>query len=117
MGFGVSLIFIAVGAILAFAIRFNISGLDLQMIGWILMGVGAVAMAVTFAYTRPRRGQVSAVVEDEPVYINHPDPTEPQPHVHDETGTPHPVRERRFSRFSRFSRRSPGRYIDDRPAL
>jgi hypothetical protein len=109
MGFGVSLTFIAVGAILAFAIRFNINGLDLQMIGWILMGVGAVALAVTFGYTRPRhRGQVSDVVEEEPVYVTHPDQTEPGPHVHDETGAPHPVRRR-------FSRRVPGRYIDDPP--
>lgn len=99
MGFGVSLTFIAVGAILAFATNFHISGLDLQMIGWIFILVGAVAMAVTFAYTRPRRrGTVTEVVDEEPLYITHPEQTEPrphvhepQPHVHDESGAPHPV--------------------------
>jgi len=40
MGIGVSLILIAVGAILAFAVSATVSGVDVTTIGWILMVVG-----------------------------------------------------------------------------
>jgi hypothetical protein len=40
MGIGVGLFLIAVGAILAFAVTAHTSGIDLQTVGWILMGVG-----------------------------------------------------------------------------
>jgi hypothetical protein len=81
MGFGASLAFIAIGAILAFATHFTISGIDLQMIGWILMGVGVIGMVVTFAYTRPRRrARVAEVINEEPAYLTYPDET--PPHIH-----------------------------------
>jgi hypothetical protein len=81
MSFGASLAFIAIGAILAFATRFSISGIDVQMIGWILMGVGVIGMIITFAYIRPRRrGRVAEVVEEEPAYVTYPDET--APHIH-----------------------------------
>jgi hypothetical protein len=96
MGFGASLAFIAIGAILAFATRFKISGIDVQMIGWILMGVGVVAMIITFAYTRPRRR--AQVIDEEPAYIAFPDET--PPHVHTRRDT---IEERPL----------PGRHLDD----
>jgi hypothetical protein len=100
MGFGASLAFIAIGAILAFATRFSISGIDLQMIGWILMGVGVVGMLVTFAYTRPRRrARVAEVVDEEPAYLTYPDETPPHVHTRRETVEPRPL---------------PGRHLDDR---
>ncbi len=46
MGIGVSVFLIAVGAILAFAVNVTTSGVDLQAVGWILMGVGAVGLLV-----------------------------------------------------------------------
>jgi hypothetical protein len=100
MGFGAGLASIAIGAILAFATRFSLSGINVQMIGWILMLVGVVGMLVTFKYTRPRdRGQVAEVIEDEPAaYVVHPDETAPPVYTRrdaDETG---PV---------------PGRYLGD----
>ncbi|WP_018654241.1 DUF6458 family protein [Actinomadura flavalba] len=55
MGIGVSLAFIALGAILAFALNVDMSGVNIQMVGWILMLVGLASMAITFGYTRPRR--------------------------------------------------------------
>jgi hypothetical protein len=79
MGYGASLAFIAVGAILAFATRFEISGIDLQMIGWILIAVGAVGAFITMSYTRPRRRRQLVEAEDEPVYIER---DEVPPHVH-----------------------------------
>lgn len=55
MGIGVSLAFITLGMILAFAVRVNLSGLDIHLVGWILILVGAVSMISTLVYTRPRR--------------------------------------------------------------
>ncbi|MEV5573626.1 DUF6458 family protein [Spirillospora sp. NPDC052269] len=55
MGIGVSLAFIALGAILAFALRVDLRGLDIHLVGWILILVGVISMIFTFAYTRPRR--------------------------------------------------------------
>lgn len=42
MGIGVSLFLIAIGAILAFAVNTGVEGVDLQLVGYILMIVGAV---------------------------------------------------------------------------
>ena len=42
MGIGVSLLLIAVGAILIWAVNVTVSGLELQTIGWILLVVGAI---------------------------------------------------------------------------
>ena len=110
MGFGASLAFIAIGAILAFATRFTISGIDLQMIGWILMGVGVVGMLVTFAYTRPRRrGHVAEVIEEEPAYLTYPDETAPHVHPRPEETPPH-VHTRRDTVEPRPV---PGRHVDD----
>jgi hypothetical protein len=50
MGIGVSLFLIAVGAILAFAVSAAVDGLDLEVVGWILMGVGALGLLLSFAF-------------------------------------------------------------------
>ena len=42
MGLGVSILLIAAGAILAFAVNAQVSGVDIQTIGWILLIVGIV---------------------------------------------------------------------------
>lgn len=44
MGIGVSIFLLAVGAILTFATSIDVSGLDLQMVGVILMIVGGVGL-------------------------------------------------------------------------
>lgn len=44
MGIGVSVFLIAVGAVLAFAVNVTTSGIDLQTVGVILMGVGLVGL-------------------------------------------------------------------------
>ncbi len=50
MGIGVSLILIAVGAILAFAVSAEVSGLDVQTIGWILLVVGIVGALLSIMF-------------------------------------------------------------------
>jgi Domain of unknown function (DUF6458) len=80
MGFGAALAFIAVGAILAFATHFTVSGVDVQTVGWILMLVGVAGLVFTLAYLRPRRrAQLTTTpVEEEPVYLERPATVEPQ---------------------------------------
>ena len=50
MGIPVSLILIAVGAILAFAVNATVSGLDLVTVGWILMIVGGVGALLSLIF-------------------------------------------------------------------
>ena len=50
MGIGVSLILIAVGAILAFAVNAEISGLEIETIGWILLVVGIIGAILSMIF-------------------------------------------------------------------
>ena len=50
MGIGVSIFFIAVGAILAFAVNTTVNGLDIQTVGWILMGVGVLGLLLSLLF-------------------------------------------------------------------
>jgi hypothetical protein len=64
MGIGTALAFVAIGAILAFAFHFHVSGIDIQMIGWILIFVGIAMLLITLLYTRPRRRRRVVQVAD-----------------------------------------------------
>jgi len=44
MGFAISLLLIGVGAVLTFAVDATANGVDLDMVGWILMGLGAIGL-------------------------------------------------------------------------
>ncbi len=50
MGLGVGLLLVAVGAILAFAVNAEVSGLDISTIGWILMIVGVVGVILSMIF-------------------------------------------------------------------
>jgi hypothetical protein len=50
MGIGVSLILIAAGAILTWAINATVSGVDIHTIGVILMVVGAVGIVLSLMF-------------------------------------------------------------------
>ena len=50
MGIGVSLILIAVGAMLAFAVNATVSGLEVTTIGWILMVVGIAGLLLSLMF-------------------------------------------------------------------
>jgi hypothetical protein len=50
MGIGVSLILIAVGAILTWAINATVSGVDINTIGIILMIVGAIGLVLSLLF-------------------------------------------------------------------
>ena len=55
MYLGTALALIAGGLILALAVDIDISGIDLQMIGWILFIVGVIGAIMELAVFRPRR--------------------------------------------------------------
>ncbi len=50
MGIGASLFLIALGAILAFALEVDVSGIDLDAIGVILMIVGAIGLVLSMLF-------------------------------------------------------------------
>lgn len=61
MQIGSSLFLLAAGAILAFAVQDSINGVDLTMVGYILIAVGALGLIVSLVLSgrsRDRRGDV-----------------------------------------------------------
>jgi hypothetical protein len=55
MGIGVSIFLLAVGAILTFAVEAAVAGIDLDVVGLILMAVGALGLVLTLLVWGPRR--------------------------------------------------------------
>ena len=58
MGIGVSVLLLAVGAILAFAVNASVSGVDLQVVGWILMAAGLLGLIWSLVLISMRRRDV-----------------------------------------------------------
>lgn len=54
MKIGGSIAVIAVGLVLSFAVKDSLSGVDLTMIGYILMGAGALALILSIAFNKPK---------------------------------------------------------------
>jgi hypothetical protein len=60
MGIGVSIFLLALGAILTFAVDAEISGLDIYVVGIILMVAGVIGLALTLLVLgRDRRSNVT----------------------------------------------------------
>jgi hypothetical protein len=74
MGIGASIFLIAVGAILAFAVNFVIAGINIHVIGYILMLVGLLGLILTMVIWGPRRRASSAAVVQERRYVEEPPP-------------------------------------------
>jgi FtsH-binding integral membrane protein len=60
MGVGLGIFLIVVGAILTFALNVTVAGLDLHVIGWILMLAG-LANLIFFIYVTNRRRSSTVV--------------------------------------------------------
>jgi Domain of unknown function (DUF6458) len=58
MRLGTSIVLLALGAILAFAVQLSVRGLDVQVVGWILMAAGALGVVLELAVWSPRRRRV-----------------------------------------------------------
>jgi Domain of unknown function (DUF6458) len=71
MGIGVSMLLIAAGAILVWAVNVTVSGVELTTVGWILLIVGAVGALLSLIFWSswggvggPARGRREVVRED-----------------------------------------------------
>jgi hypothetical protein len=69
MSIGASIFLIALGLILALAVNVDLSGIDVQTIGWILTLVGVGGLVLSLAMWNRRRVAVpeEPVVRDQPV--------------------------------------------------
>jgi hypothetical protein len=50
MGLGVGILLAAVGAVLAFAVTKNVSGINIHTVGWILLIVGIIGVALSMIF-------------------------------------------------------------------
>jgi hypothetical protein len=48
---GTSIVLIAIGAILKYAVEFSVSGIRIQMVGTILLIIGILGLVIALAYT------------------------------------------------------------------
>jgi Domain of unknown function (DUF6458) len=65
MGIGASIFLMALGAILTFATSVSISGLDLDVVGIVLMLAGAFGLIMTMLVWGPRRRTRVLTADDE----------------------------------------------------
>jgi hypothetical protein len=63
MGIGAGILLIVVGAILTFAVDATVTGINLDVVGWILMLAGAAGLAI-FVYFSQRRRAPRAVMTE-----------------------------------------------------
>jgi nitrate/nitrite transporter NarK len=75
MGIGAGIFLLAVGGILAFAVSDRISGVDLTMVGYILMGAGALGLILAVVLNGQRSRTSHTVIEE------HHDPTTRDPRL------------------------------------
>jgi hypothetical protein len=71
MGIGASLFLIAVGAILKWAVSWEVAGLDLETVGLILLIVGIVGLILSMLFWSnfaPFRRQETVVRDETPAY-------------------------------------------------
>lgn len=69
MGIGVGIFLVAVGAILAFAVEASVSGLDLAVVGWVMIAAGALGILLEIALFAPRRRVGPAYAESVPAPV------------------------------------------------
>lgn len=77
-GIGTSLMLIAAGAVLAFAVDYRATGVDIAAIGWILLVVGLIGLMVSFVMLGDTGwfGGGSRYVERDRTYVSE------KPHTH-----------------------------------
>lgn len=64
MGIGVGIFLLAVGGVLAFAVTDRISNVDLTMVGYILMGAGALGLVIALLMNSQRSHTSHTYVEE-----------------------------------------------------
>jgi cyanate permease len=82
MGIGGGIFLVAVGAILTFALRTNVSWLDLHVVGWVLMLAGLAVLVLTIWFWQGRRRQRGLTLTEQTQIMHDPaqmHPVVPQP--------------------------------------
>jgi hypothetical protein len=59
MSIATGIVLFVVGAILAFALNFDVGWINLQLVGYILMAAGVVGIIIGIVFLTRRRGSVS----------------------------------------------------------
>ena len=70
MGLGTSIFLIAVGAILRWAVTFSVAGVKLEVVGLILMVVGAVGLVLSLIRMSTLARRRRATVYSDPRYLS-----------------------------------------------
>jgi len=103
-GIGTSLILIAAGAVLAFGVNANTTGIDINAIGVILLLVGILGMIISFAFLEgwsfagPSRGVARDTYDDGVTPHEHRRVQTKDVVYEDDRGDQYVERERRISR-------------------
>jgi Domain of unknown function (DUF6458) len=80
MGLGVSLFLVAVGAILTWAVSAEVSGLDIQVVGVILMVVGVLGFLLSLLFWSSWGGPAYVADRRRRTYVEEgPEPPGPPP--------------------------------------
>ena len=61
MGIGTGIVLLVIGAVLTFALNFDVAWADLDLIGYILMGAGIVVFVISLVLVLRKRSSVETV--------------------------------------------------------
>ncbi|GAA3750051.1 hypothetical protein GCM10022239_26730 [Leifsonia bigeumensis] len=61
MGIGTGIVLFVIGAIVTFALNFDVSWADLDLIGYILMGAGFVVFVISLVLVMRKRSSVETI--------------------------------------------------------
>ena len=89
MGIGASILMLAVGAIIAFALHVQVGWLDLSIVGWVLMIAGAVGLVVTLSILNSRRRTIISSTPTVGYRVQPPAPYAGEERVIEETRAPY----------------------------
>jgi uncharacterized membrane protein YbhN (UPF0104 family) len=79
MGIGGGIFLLALGAILAFAVRATPSWIDLQVTGWVLMASGLAVLGLTIWFWQTRRRRHALTLVEQTQLTHDPAGTFPVP--------------------------------------
>ncbi len=65
MGIGGSIFLVAIGAIIAFGVRYDVSWLDLKVVGWVFMIAGITGIVLTLVLQQRNKRRIT---EERQVY-------------------------------------------------
>ncbi len=66
MGMGSGIVLFVIGAVLAFALNITVDWIDLNMVGYLLMGAGALIFLISLILFARRRSASTAVDRADP---------------------------------------------------